>query len=281
MLSMRFRHSSVGMSRTHDVLMVLISDGRLVGCFSTTLFFSSVQKVSIGLKSWLFPGHSNNLIFFVLRKSVTFFARWHGAPSCKNISQLCIAVCNSNFSFINSRYFLPFMVVPGSRKNRQAVPWVEIAPQIITLGGCFMVFCVKLSLYRVPGGLLKVLFLKANCWIVVSSENTTLDHCWLVQSLYFFANCKRFNFIAEVSLGFLAGFRDLRPNSSIKRRLMILLLILEPVSPRSARIFSAEHEGAFTTHLFIKISSRRVVFRGRPLLLLSEYNPQCLNLTTA
>jgi len=162
------------------------------------------------------------------------------------------------------------MVVPGSRKNRPAVPWVEIAPQIITLGGCFMVGCVNLPLYRVPGGLLTVLFLEANCWIVVSSENKTLDHCWLVQSLYFFANSKRFNFIAGVSLGFLAGFRDLRPNSSVKRRLMVLLLILEPVSPSSARMFLAEHVGDFTTHLYIKISSRRVVFRGRPLLLQSE-----------
>jgi len=55
------------------------------------------------------------------------------------------------------------MVVPGSMKNRPAVPWVEIAPQIITLGGCFMICCVNRSLYRVPGGLLTVLFLEANC----------------------------------------------------------------------------------------------------------------------
>jgi len=201
---------------------------------------------------------------------MTIFARWHGAPSCINISQLCTAMCNSNFSFINSRYFMPFMVVPGLRKNRPLVPWVEIAPQIIILGGCFMDFCVNLSLYRVPGGLLTVFFLQANCGIVVSSENKTLDHCWLVQSLYFFTNCKHCNFIAGVSLSFLAGFHDLRPNSLVKQRLMVLLLILEPVSPISARIFLAEHVGDFTTHLFIKISSRQVVFRGRPLLLQSE-----------
>jgi len=114
-------------------------------------------------------------------KSVTIFARWHGTPSCINILQLSTAMCNSNF-FINSRYFLPFMVVPGSRNNRPAIPWVEIAPQIITLSMCFMVCCVNLTLYRVPGDLLTVLFIKANCWIVVSSENKTLDHCWLVQS---------------------------------------------------------------------------------------------------
>ena len=209
--------------------MVLISDGRLVGCFSATLFFSSVQKFSIGLRSGLFPGHSITW-YFLSWESLTIFARWHGALSCINILQLCTAMCNSNFSFINSRYFLPFMVVLGSRKNRPAVPWLEIALQIITLGGCFMVCCVNLSLYRVPGCLLTVLFLAANCWIVVSLENKTLDHCWLVQSLYFFANCKRFNFTAGVSLGFLAGFRDLRPNSSVKRRVMVLLLILEPVS---------------------------------------------------
>jgi len=162
------------------------------------------------------------------------------------------------------------MVVPRLRKNRPAVPWVEITPQIITLGGCFMVCCVNLSLYRVPGGLITVLFLETNCWIVVPSEYKTLDHCWLVQSLYFFANCKRINFIAGVSLGFLADFRDLRPNSSVKRRLMVLLLILEAVSPSSARTFLAEHIGDFTIHLFIKTSSCRVVFHGRPLLLQPE-----------
>ena len=161
-------------------------------------------------------------------------------------------------------------MVPGSRKNRPTVPWVEIAPQIITLGWCFLVYCVNLSLYRVPGGLLTVLFLEANCWNVVSSENKTLDHCWIVQSLYFFANCKRFNFLAGVSLGFLAGFRDLRPNSSVTWRLMVLLLILEPDSSSSTRIFLAEQVGDFTTHLFIKISSRRVVFRERPLPSQSE-----------
>ena len=95
MFSIRFRHSSVGMSRTQDDLMVLISDGRLVGCFSGTLFCSSVQKFSIGLRSGLFPGHSNILIFFILRKSVTIFARWHGVPSCINISQICTAMSTS------------------------------------------------------------------------------------------------------------------------------------------------------------------------------------------
>jgi len=55
MLSMRFRHRSVGMSRTQDDLMVLISDGRLVGSFSATLFFSSVQKFSTGLCPGYFP----------------------------------------------------------------------------------------------------------------------------------------------------------------------------------------------------------------------------------
>ena len=85
--------------------MVLISDESLVGCFPATLFFSSFQKFLIRLRSGLFPSHSNNFIFFVLRKSVTIFARWDGAPSCINISQLCTAMCNSNFTFVNSRYF--------------------------------------------------------------------------------------------------------------------------------------------------------------------------------
>ena len=85
---------------------------------SQQLYSSVLSRNSqLYFRSGLFPGHSNNLIFFVLRKSVTIFALWHGAPSCINISQLCTVMCNSNFSLINSRYFLPIMVVPGSRKN--------------------------------------------------------------------------------------------------------------------------------------------------------------------
>jgi len=80
--------------------------------------------------------------------------------------------------------------------------------------------------------------------------------------IFFLANCKRFNFLAGVSLGFLASFHDLRPNLSVKWGLMVLLLILQPVSPSSAQIFLAEHVGDFTTHLCINISSRWVVFCG-------------------
>jgi len=51
---------------------------------------------------------------------------------------------------------------------------------------------------------------------------------------------------------------------------MVLLLILEPVSPSSAQILLGEHVGDFMTHLSIKILSHRVVFHGRLLLLQSE-----------
>ena len=53
MLLMRFQRSSVGMLRTQDGLMVLISDKRLVGCFSTTLFFSSVKKFCQEILNWI------------------------------------------------------------------------------------------------------------------------------------------------------------------------------------------------------------------------------------
>ena len=110
---------------------------------------------------------SQQFDIFRLEKVRDDFCPMAWRPSCINLSQLCTAMCNSNFSFINSRYFLPFMLIPGSRKNRPAVPWVEIAPQIITLGVCFMVCCVNLSLYRISGGL--------NGWVFMT-WNSLLRH---------------------------------------------------------------------------------------------------------
>jgi len=49
MLSMRFRHSSVGMSRTQDDLMVLISNGRLLGCFSA----NSILQFCPEILNWI------------------------------------------------------------------------------------------------------------------------------------------------------------------------------------------------------------------------------------
>ena len=142
---------------------------------------------------------------------------------------------------------------------------MEIAPHIITLGGCFIVCWVYFSSYRVPEGRWTIFFLAANCWMVDSSENRTLDHWAVVQSLCCNANWRRFVFNAAVSLGFFAGFCDFKSNSWTKRWLTVLLLTNTPALFNSALIFLAEHVGDFITCFFKTLSALGVVFLGRPL----------------
>ena len=64
MLSMSFLQYSAEISLVHISLIAVTSDFALVGCFSDTLFFSSIHKFSIGFRSELFPGQFNCRIFF-------------------------------------------------------------------------------------------------------------------------------------------------------------------------------------------------------------------------
>ena len=61
---MSFLQYSVAISFVHISLIAVTSDFALVGCFYDTLFFRSIHKFSIGLKSGLFPGYSSNGMFF-------------------------------------------------------------------------------------------------------------------------------------------------------------------------------------------------------------------------
>ena len=107
----------------------------------------------MGFKSGLFPGQSIVLIFFVFKNSLTIFDLWHGA------------MCNCSVSCNISRCLAPFMVVPFGRKKSPAVPFDDIAPHIITLGGCFIVATVYRSSKRVPTGLRTCCLRVPNCWI--------------------------------------------------------------------------------------------------------------------
>ena len=164
-----------------------------VGCLSATLFLSRLHKFSMVFKSGLFPGQSIVLIFFFFKNSLTIFDLWHGA------------MCNCSFSCNISSYLAPFMVVPFGRKKSPAVPFDDIAPHIITLGGCFIVATVYRSSKHVPTGLRNCCLRVPNCWIVDSSEKITFPHCFSLQSAYLFANITLLAFIASVSLGLFAG----------------------------------------------------------------------------
>jgi len=89
--------------------------------------------------------------------------------------------CHMNFQLFCQQFNVtrPFMVVPAGKKEIPATPCLEIAPQIIWLGGCFIVEIVFFSLNRVPRGRRTCLFLTTNCCSVDSSENMTLPPlCW-------------------------------------------------------------------------------------------------------
>ena len=223
----------------------------------------------MGFKSGLFPGQSIVLIFFFFKNLLTILDLWHGA------------MCNCSFSCNISRYLAPFMVVPFGRKKSPAVPFDDIAPHIITLGGCFIVATVYRSSKRVPTGLRTCCLRVPNCWIVDSSEKRTFTHCFSLQSADLFANITLLAFIASVSLGFSTGLWDMRPNSFTKRLPIVVRWTSVPFKSSADRIFLQELVGERTATLRIKWSSRGVVFRGHPLLFLSTYEPQILNFTIA
>ena len=223
----------------------------------------------MGFKSGLFPGQSIVLIFFFFKNSLTILDLWHGA------------MCNCSFSCNICRYLAPFMVVPFGRKKSPAVPFDDIAPHIITLGGCFIVATVYRTSKRVPTALRTFCLRVPNCWIVDSSEKRTFTHCFSLQSADLFANITLLAFIASVSLGFSTGLWDLRPNSFTKRLPIVVQWTSVPFKSSADRIFLQELVGERTATLWIKWSSRGVVFRGRPLLFVSTYEPQILNFTIA
>ena len=112
-----------------------------------------------------------------------------------------------------------------------------MAPQIIWLGECFTVGVMNFSLYRAPEGLQTWYFRAENCFIEGLSENRTFFHISVSQSRCFFANSKRFFFIASIRRDFSAGMYDFRPKSIDNLRLIAFLLILIFFSAISACIF--------------------------------------------
>ena len=92
-----------------------------------------------GLSQVCFQANQSFWSFFFFKNSLTILDLWHGALSCINVVHLWTTMCNCSFSCNISRYLALFMVVPFGRKKSPAVPFDDIAPHIITLGGCFIV----------------------------------------------------------------------------------------------------------------------------------------------
>ena len=120
-----------------------------------------------------------------------------------------------------------------------------------------------------------------NCCRMDLSENITRPQSSAVQVSCFLANARRLDFMTEVNRGLLAGLYDLRPYSNLSRRETVIELIYVPVWSTAARIFPQELVGERVTIRFIKWSSLRLVFLGRPHLFLSRKLPEVLKFTIA
>ena len=194
-----------------------------------------------------------------------------GAPSCMKIVHSCTFMWSCNLFFSNSRYFAPFMVVPGVRRKSPAVSLTDMALHIMIFGECFIVCCVYFSSNRFPTSHQTECFRDPNCWMHDSSEKITLDHCSLDQLICFFTKFNLFNLIAGVwPRVFLAGLNALRPKSFVKRRFTVLLETSVPCANNAERIFLNELRGERTATRLMRRSYLAVVFRGLPDLLLSE-----------
>ena len=179
-------------------------------------------------------------------------------------------MCNCSFSC----NMAPFMVVPFGREKSPTVPFDDIAPHIITLGGCFIVATVYRTSKRVPTGLRNCCLRMSNCWIVDSSEKRTFTHCFSLQSADLFANITLLAFIASVSLGFSTGLWDLRPNSFTKRLPIVVRWTSVPFKISADRIFLQELVGEWNHNSLNQMVITWGSFPCRPLLFLSTYEPQ-------
>ena len=82
----------------------------------------------------------------------TPWMQWYGTLLCMNIVNLLMWIASFSLSYLN--YFSPFIVGPGVRKYSPVMQEFRIAPQIICLGGCFIVVIVYFSSNLLHSGLL-------------------------------------------------------------------------------------------------------------------------------
>ena len=189
--------------------------------------------------------------------------------------------CNCSFSCNISRYLAPFMVVPFGRKKSPAVPFDDIAPQYHNTGWMFH-SCNCIPIFETcTNRSTNLLFTCAkllDCWFI---REKNLYPLLFTPISRFICKYHSLTFIASVSLVFFTGLWDLRPNSFTKRLPIVVRWTSVPFKSSADRIFLQELVGERTATLWLKWSSRGVVFRGRPLLFVSTYEPQILNFTIA
>ena len=140
-----------------------------------------------------------------------------------------------------------------------------MVPQIIWVGGCFMVWTVYFSSKRFPFGLRTCLLRATNCCNVDSTEKMTFLHLGMVQLTCHLAKSRHFFFMAGIRRGFRAGFIDFRSNSLLGRHETVLTLTSVPLDRKTAQIFFHELVGDRMTTRRIVWSSLSVVFLGLPL----------------
>ena len=148
------------------------------------------------------------------------------------------------------------------KQSSRSICWH--CPKIMTLGEYFILDIVYPSSNRFPVVQRTKRLRVVNCCTVDLSVNNTFYHCWTVHFVCFCSNVKRLSFIACINLGLRAGLWAFKPNSSTKRRFMVLRLISAPFESSSDQILLAELIGDWTAILWIKWLSLGVVFRSLP-----------------
>lgn len=125
----------------------------------------------MGLRSGLFPGHSDIVNLTILRYSCPFFAWWHGASSCINILQTCICMWICSLSCNNFRCFWQFQD-PG---NINQTIWIRGCFILCTIYFSYVFFIISLS-WRRSGIMLihnccSVGFIRKQCFLIVPLSN--------------------------------------------------------------------------------------------------------------
>ena len=126
--------------------------------FFSYFILKNSPRFSIGLRSGLFPGHLEGVIFSILKsllRSLNNGMRLHLAKKLCSLAPAHAAVALSSLKLSISGHLL---VIQELEKN-PAVSLIEMAPHNIALGGYFIVCSAYFSLYRVPEGRRTFLFL--------------------------------------------------------------------------------------------------------------------------
>ena len=181
-----------------------------------------------------------------------------------------MAICSSSLSFSKSTYFWPFMVLPGGRKNSQAIPVHWHSTPNHDAWGMFHALRGVPFIKSLSSGSTDIAMACSELRYCRFVRKSTCCHCWIAHFACFLAKPKRLTFMAGVSLGFFTGLRAFKSKIVNQTPTYDSPTNVHPFRKQYDRILLAELIGDRTAVLLMTWSSLGVVFCGRPDLLASE-----------